>query len=379
MGRPGVLERLRLVADEAAAPDAAVLLASLPLPVVVLDAAGRFRFVNPEAEQFFGISAQQAAAMSLSDLLPADNRLFALIAQLRASGATVSGHELALESPLLSHSGVAVQGVALAHPPGAVLLAFQDAPAARVIDRGLAHRAAARSVAGMAALLAHEVKNPLSGIRGAAQLLERSVAAGDRELAVLIREEVDRIKALLERMDVFGERRLDAAPVNIHRVLDQVRRLAEAGFGAGIRFVEEYDPSLPAVLGSRDQLLQVLLNLVKNAAEAIAAGPVGGARGEIVLHTAFQHGVRLAAPGVTARQYLPLVVAVRDNGPGIAEDLRAQLFDPFVTTKQTGSGLGLALVAKIVADHGGMIEVDGTPGRCEFRLHLPMHAEGAGA
>ena len=355
-------------------PDAEALLAALPLPVVVLDAANRFRSVNPAAELFLGVSAAQAPALRLSDLIPADNPIFELLRQVREVDATVCDHDLTLESPRLSRAAVTVQGVALADPPGAVLLTFQDASAARALDRQLAFRSAARSVSGMAAMLAHEVKNPLSGIRGAAQLLEASVGEADRELAVLIRDEADRIRALVDRMEVFGARPVERAPVNIHRVLERVRRLAQSGFAADIRFVEVYDPSLPAVWGNRDQLVQVVLNLVKNAAEAIGtmAEPREGG-GEIVLRTAFQHGVRLAVPGSETRMDLPLVVAVRDNGPGIAEDMRGHLFDPFVTSKPSGSGLGLALVAKIVAEHGGLIEVDGRPGRCEFRLHLPIH------
>jgi two-component system nitrogen regulation sensor histidine kinase GlnL len=253
---------------------------------------------------------------------------------------------------------------------GAVILTLQDASAARTLDRQLSFRSAARSVSGMAAILAHEVKNPLSGIRGAAQLLEASVSEGDRELAVLIRDEADRIRALVDRMEIFSERPIERSAVNIHRVLEHVRRLAQSGFAAQIRFAEVYDPSLPPVWGNRDQLVQVVLNLVKNAAEAMVAA--GVEQGEIVLITAFEHGMWLTVPGVERRVHLPLVVAVRDNGPGVPDDIKPHLFEPFVSGKPSGSGLGLSLVAKIVGDHGGLVEMDSRPGRTEFRLHLPV-------
>jgi len=174
--------------------------------------------------------------------------------------------------------------------------------------------------------------------------------------------------ALVNRMEVFSDKRpVERTPVNIHGVLEHVRRVAHAGFGRNIRFIENYDPSLPPVPGNRDQLIQVFLNLVKNACEA--AMTEGG---EVVLSTAFQHGIRLAVPGADTRMHLPLVVSVQDNGPGIPEDLRPHLFDPFVTTKATGTGLGLALVAKIIGDHGGVVEFDSQPRRTIFRVMLPM-------
>ena len=348
-------------------PSSTHLLSALPVPVVLLDAEERFRFANPAAELFLGISAASLRQMQLTDLLPEDSRLPALVRQVRAADAPVSDHDLTLQSPRLYRDGVSARGATLPEMPGAVLLTLQDGSTAQKLDRQLNFRGAARGASAMAAMLAHEVKNPLSGIRGAAQLLEQAASDGDRELCLLIQDEVDRIRDLVERMDMFSERPIVQEAVNIHEVLDHVRRIASTGFASHLRIVEEYDPSLPPVWGNRDQLVQILLNLVKNAAEAV--DPL---KGEIVLSTAFRHGVRLAIPGSLERVHLPLEVSVRDNGPGIEEEVRASLFEPFVTTKRGGQGLGLALVAKLVADHGALIACDSRPGRTAFRLSLAM-------
>ncbi len=357
--------------------DAHAVLGALPLPLVLLDAADRFRFANQAAEQFLGLSLLQLGNMTLGSLVPADNPIFSLLAQVRREGTTISDHDLTLESPRLHKRGITVQGTLLLEEPGCVLLTLQDSSAARALDRQIMFRGAARSVTGMSAILAHEVKNPLSGIRGAAQLLEASVSDGDRELTVLIRDEADRIRDLVDRMEVFGEKPIERRPVNIHRVLEHVRRLAGTGFAAHLRITESYDPSLPPAWANRDQLVQVLLNLVKNAAEAVGDDPDLAARGggEITLTTSYQHGMRMTVAGSPHRLHLPLIVTVRDNGPGIPEDIRPHLFEPFVSSKPTGSGLGLALVAKIVGDHGGLIEVDSRPGRTDFRLCLPVVTE----
>jgi two-component system nitrogen regulation sensor histidine kinase GlnL len=356
-----------------AMPEAAAVLGALPVAAVVLDGEDRFRFANPAAELFFQLSAPSLAAMSLRDLLPPDNRVFGLLDQVRRHEAPVYDHDLALESPRMRRFGVAAQGSPLPELPGGVVLTLQDSSTAQMLDRQLNFRGAARGASAMAAMLAHEVKNPLSGIRGAAQLLEQGASEGDRELCLLIQDEADRIRNLVERMDMFSDRPVERSEVNIHEVLDHVRRIALSGFAAQLRIVQDYDPSLPPVWGNRDQLVQILLNLVKNAAEA-----VDPREGEIHLITAYHHGVRIAVPGSAERVHLPLSVVVRDNGPGIPEEVRATLFEPFVTTKRGGQGLGLALVAKLVTDQGGLIECDSRPGRTSFRLSLaapPRRAE----
>ena len=283
---------------------------------------------------------------------------------------TIVDHDLNLESPRLNKRGITVQGSPLPEEPDAVLLVLQDASAARSLDRQLAFRGAARSVSGMAAILAHEVKNPLSGIRGAAQLLEAGVGDEDRALTRLICEETDRIVKLVDRMQSFA----DSTPsqwesLNIHAVLDHVKRLAQAGFASHVRLVENYDPSLPPVHGSRDQLIQIFLNLIKNAAEAIGED---GIDGEITLTTAYRPGVRLRTGENAEPVSLPLEICVRDNGSGIPPEIAANLFDPFVTTKAQGSGLGLALVAKLVGDHGGIVECESHPRRTTFRVLMPL-------
>jgi two-component system nitrogen regulation sensor histidine kinase GlnL len=219
-------------------------------------------------------------------------------------------------------------------------------------------------------MLAHEIKNPLSGIRGAAQLLEADGDENDRALTRLICDEADRIVGLVDRMEIFADDRpTEREAVNIHSILERVKVIARNGFARNVRVVEEYDPSLPPVHANRDQLIQVFLNLVKNAAEALQ----GTKDPEIIFRTAFRPGIRLSMPGSRSRVSLPLEFSVIDNGPGVPDDLLPYLFDPFVTSKTNGTGLGLALVAKIIGDHGGVIECESQPRRTAFRILMPAH------
>ena len=354
-----------------ALPDAAAVLGALADPLIVVDRSGEIRLVNPAAEQFFGTGAAALRGTALAELVASQSPLLALIEAVWRVGNTISEYDIPLEGPRFGSRTVTIQAALAGEAADLLVVTLHERSMVDKVDRQLTHRNAARSITAMAAMLAHEVKNPLSGIRGAAQLLEQDADEAGRQLTRLICDETDRIVALVNRMEAFSAYSpVTRAAVNIHEVLERVRKLAQSGFARGARFVEEYDPSLPPVHGNRDLLVQVFLNIVKNAAEAVPSGD-----GEIMLTTGYRHGLRLAGPGGEGRRHLPLMVEVADNGPGIPEDMRPFLFDPFVTTKRNGTGLGLALVAKVIGDHGGVIEFDSQPRRTVFRVFLPVVAQ----
>lgn len=350
--------------------DPGLLLETLPSAVMALDGGRRFVWANPACEQLFGIGRSLLLGRTLDEFLPPGTPLAALLEQVRRGEGAVSEYGILLARTRGGSVIVDAHLTPIVEVSDHVLVTLHPCSVAQTLDQHLAHRGQVRSVAALARTLAHEVKNPLSGIRGAAQLLEPTIGPEDKALVSLICDEADRICGLVDRMDAFSETAgLVRRPVNIHRVLDYVRRIAESGFARDIRIVERYDPSLPEVDGDRDALIQLFLNLVKNAAEAVPRGT-----GRITLATHYRHGLKMSTPTSAQRLELPIAVEVRDNGAGVPPDLEDDLFEPFVTSKSKGSGLGLALVAKITGDHGGIVDYRaGAPGAI-FRVSLPSAA-----
>jgi two-component system, NtrC family, nitrogen regulation sensor histidine kinase GlnL len=347
------------------------LIEQLPFPLVVLDALDCIAYASPAAEEFLQTSLSRLARKPLAAFVPADHPLLALIGQARRSGRSCSLNDLEIASPRIGeHKDVEVFAGPLADSDGSVLVTLHERATARLLERQFGRRNAGRSVSGLAAVIAHEIRNPLAGMRGAAQLLEPGLDSDGRALTHLICSEIDRVAGLLDRMLAFGAapvRSLEA--VNVHSVLDHVRSLIAASAPRGLRVTAEYDPSLPPVTGNRDRLVQAMLNLVKNALEA-AGKQADGA--QIWLRTAFHTGVSMTDRVTGERIALPLVISVEDNGQGIPEEILPHLFEPFVSSKPSGTGLGLALSAQIVGEHGGIIETERVRGRTVFRVLLPL-------
>jgi two-component system nitrogen regulation sensor histidine kinase GlnL len=339
---------------------------SLPIPALLISPDDLIEDINPAAEGFFNASAKAVIGVPVWDMIAVDHPLEDAFARARDGNTALFVNDVDVGSGQRAPLKSALQIAPLSDKPGHMLMMISPRELSGRMTQNHSVKSAAKSAIGMAEMLAHEIKNPLAGITGAAQLLSMNLDTEELELTDLIVAESRRIVKLLGQVEQFGNLTEPVrAPVNIHDVLDRARRSALLGFGAHMAIVEDYDPSLPAAWGDKDQLVQVVLNLLKNAAEA--AGPQGGT---IRLHTYFEHSFRMRRADGSG-QLLPLQIEVIDDGPGLPEHIKGDIFDPFVSGRENGTGLGLALVSKIISEHDGWISVDSTPGHTVFRISLP--------
>lgn len=338
---------------------------SLPIPALLLDGSDMIVDSNNAAENFLNLSAKALHGNLVWDKVMIDAPLEAAYERASRNRTSLFVNDVDVGSGERPPMQCNIQFAPLRQSGDQMLMLFSPREMATRMTKSASSVRAAKSAIGMAEMLAHEIKNPLAGITGAAQLLSMTLSSGDREMTDLIVEESRRIVKLLEQVEQFGNLQPpNRAPVNIHDVLDRARQSASVGFGAHMMMIEDYDPSLPPTYADSDQLLQVFLNLLKNASEA------GGAGGSITLHTFYEPSLRLKREdGSGAR--LPLQVEIIDDGPGLPPEIAADIFEPFISGKENGTGLGLALVSKLIADVGGWISVDSVPGRTVFRVSLP--------
>lgn len=344
--------------------DAARQLASLPLAVILLAPGQRIAAANPAAEQLLGQSARRLVNRQLGDVIRFDE--LRLADRLAESEAQVSARATPVVMPGQSARRLDVTAAPVIDQAGWQIVTLQDAAGAEAL-RG---EGGEDSVLRAPEILAHEIKNPLAGIRGAAQLLGRKLDGSDLALTGLIADEVDRIAKLIDQMQTLSRRtppQLEAC--NLHEAVRRATAVIEAG-GKAPAVIEEFDPSLPPVLANADALVQVLINLIANAAEACA----GAKLPRITVRTRFASGLQLHRTLEGAPVRLPIELRVSDNGPGVDPAMAEHLFEPFVTTKKSGQGLGLALVRRMVRDMNGRISHDREEalGLTHFRIHLQV-------
>lgn len=355
------------------APLLGAILTNLPDPVLVINAQDHIIMANAKAEDFFKASAAQLAKLGWASLLAQIPTLAELPMRVRDQHASITMRDIGLNHPKFGNYKLDINANLFEYDAEKlVILSLHPAGLASKLDDALHQRGNLERLGALTAMLAHEVKNPLSGIRGAAQLIEGILPQQERRWPSMILAETDRVTRLLESLETLGDSPLlSRKPINIHAVLDRVWQVASAGFANHVTIKRNYDPSLPMVYGDFDQLVQVFMNLVKNAAEAAPQE-----QGEIGLSTAFVGGIHLQLSMNQKALALPLMVTISDNGKGIDPAIKHRLFEPFISTKQStkkqGRGIGLALAAKLIGDHNGVIEVDSIPNKTEFKILLPI-------
>jgi two-component system nitrogen regulation sensor histidine kinase GlnL len=340
----------------------------LATAVILVSHDGVVRYANPAAQNLFKTSSKNLVGHALKEVFPNDTVLAGALENAASRNASYTQYDFALLTAALEKVEVTCT-VTPAEIQGfeGYLLEFNEvhqqlriAREEHLQDQTEASRAMIRS-------LAHEIKNPLGGLRGAAQLLERELDRPElTEYTQVIMKEADRLQSLMDRL-LTPTRLPQLAPLNIHEALERVRSLLLAEFPEGIRIQRDYDVSLPAINADREQIIQALLNVGRNAAQALKG------RGDIVLRTRV-----VRRPTLVRRLHrLGIMVQIIDNGPGIPDEIREKIFFPLISGRESGTGLGLSIAQEYIQQHGGLIEVDSEPGRTCFTILLPLEPRSA--
>jgi two-component system nitrogen regulation sensor histidine kinase GlnL len=302
---------------------------------------------------------------NLKNFLSLDNQLFSLISQVQRQKYNATQFDININD--FNKKNLLVDVEAGIYDSSHIILCFHKRAIAEQIDRSIVQKNM-HSVSGLSSLMAHEIKNPLSGIKGAAQLLNDVVNIEDKDLTSIIIDEVDRIGELVSRVNSVSDNNIvNRTTINIHDVLQRVNKIAKNSFAKKSNIVELYDPSLPEIYGDMNALIQVFLNLIKNAAEAKEDG-------DIIIQTGYRHGYNIKVSGSNNKLKLPIYIHIKDNGPGIPESIKNHLFEPFVSSKHRGSGLGLSIVSSIIEEHGGLIELNSMKNTV-FTVLLPSYKD----
>ena len=352
-------------------PAGYAVLDSLPYPIIILDNLNYFIWLNHAAETFFNSSLAIFHGTSAEDYFNSDSVLLKMIFRARETNSSLSEHSVIINTPKLRDTTVNIQVGPFHANDEFIAISLQQNSLEQVAKSRNLFKGAALSMSKVTALLAHEIRNPLAGIRGAAQLLELELKEENRELSKLIVTETDRIIKLLERIEkLSADKPLHLEEINIHEVLDHCLMINSSSFGKHLTIKRDFDPSLPQIFADRDLFIQLFLNLFKNASEATFKGDILNVKTSYALST----------PHSTSNQngstQLPLQIDIIDTGSGISSELQAYVFEPFVSNKLNGSGLGLALVASVVSEHGGAIEVFSSEGKTHFKINLPLEVSG---
>ncbi len=349
-----------------------IALEQLTLPVILSSFDGEINYANAAAQDVFSVSLKIMKRIGLFELIKPSASIKSSIAIVKSTGHGINAGDINFITPNLSEisTDIAIGN----YNNGIIIIFWPRTHTAELFERKSASEKD-KSFGQIGRALAHEVKNPLAGIRGAAQLLMLDANNDQKPLAKLIIEETDRVHRLIDRVESLGlDEAVPLRPLNIHSIIERVIQLAQNGFASDLNISREFDVSLPNIMGEPDRLTQIFLNLAKNAAEAANEK---GNNGRIIFTTRYRHGHKIIN-GNNEALHLPIEISVIDNGYGIASELKNLIFDPFVTTKNEGSGLGLALVRKMVAAHGGIVEFDCQPGRTCFKVRLPMANQDSG-